>query len=129
MPLAQINDFYFTSWDGDQLEPASRQVAVLDPPPGVHGRGYLIGGLQAPFADPIITEVDAGLTRELAENLARQYRLLKNAAAGVTVWNSIGTRYDDVMVVEVRCFVHLNTATGQWRVRASWQLDVGADES
>lgn len=126
---AKIGEFQFDSWDEPSggVEPASRQIAVLEAPPAVNGRAYVAGGMQCPFPGVIITGKDAGVTDALAEQLAQSYRNLKGDLAGVTVYNSVGKQFDNVMIVDVRCDVCWNAATGQWRVKARWQLDPDGD--
>jgi hypothetical protein len=119
--MASIASFTVTTWAGDQLEPATPQVGLIDPPAAKNGVAYAIGGYQANRGQVRTGQDTTDTTSEDAEALAQSYRDLKGT--GVTVVNSVGRTIEDVMVFDVRCEVAFNSGSGFWRVTAFWTLD------
>lgn len=116
--MASVAGYTVTAWPRGRLETASRQVATLDPWPGTLGVAFVVGSHQAPPSE-CETAVDVSSVRSDAERLENLYKALVGAG-GVTVVDSIGKTWLQVMVTRCATRIAWNGATSKFRLYAVW---------
>lgn len=121
--MAQIGSFTFVAMDPGRLEYPSVLRVALDPQPNKAGVAVVQGALQA--GEQVLRSVAyAGsvLDRTPADRLEQAYKDLAASTDGVTVVDSIGRRFTDVVLIRCNVRVAFNVANNQWHVEAWWTV-------